>query len=233
MKKIIPGVAALACAVLIGGCGSGSDSAAPTTNAGDKATQEVADGALLEIGDFPKLWDADGQALDLGQQKQELAECAGVSVSDIYDDGAVTAQSPTFEYVLDTTLSQTVSISDNAEWAETAFDVLTGERYIGCMADKLQDASDARPTRPGVTIGTVDSGPVEFPALGDEAAAFQLRLPMESGSTKRTGYTDTVVIRLGSALIELNATGFGDAALSSQELAEYASISLERLRAGL
>jgi hypothetical protein len=186
----------------VSACGGG-DSAEESvdTNGGassveiDEASQERAEAIVLQLSDFPTGWRASAAEKD-EEGAKKLRECIGVDYSALTRKGEATSQ--------DFAKDESEASSDAAvfagegqasAWMEEYTRGMNGSGAEDCFQESVEDSFNEQ-KRSDVKLGEVDVGQLSFspPADVDEAAAWQVVVPVEITSGVGEGLTPSVYI---------------------------------------
>lgn len=197
--------------------------------------EELAEWTLLREEDFPSGWESEPapeQSPEAVEELRKLAECAGVDFYEIHDPYADPTQSPKFTAPDGETVAQTVRILSDEDSAKQSFKSQTSQRYFDCYAEPLQQFVDENEWITGVEVADMEFNKIDFPTVGNEAVAFQLKMPMKTDEKTATGYVDVVLVRVDDALMEFRTSGRDDMVVSTADLAGYAQLSVDRFLEG-
>ena len=209
-------VASFLAAVLVAaGCAQEDDAhrlrsldvtASPAQAAADEA---LADSTLLTLDDFPARWRAlpRPEEITLGrQEKADLARCLGAD-SDVFDLDLPHAGTPTFVSPAGDTVTARVSLAADDTGSRRSIEVLRRTAAPDCYAEAAFQAAgafepDGAPA--GVEVGTVSAVPIPYADFGNTTVAWRMSVPITAGREHANMYLDTVVVRVGRALISFS-----------------------------
>jgi len=195
--------------------------------------------------DMPADWvedtddDAD-DALDDADVASEavLADCLGVDpayVESDETDGEPTADSA-FEFDVPEGSSGSLSVNSDVQVNATASEgedvlaALTGEGAATCLREQSETYIEASGTE---GVGAVSVEPAEFPAVGDQSAAFRMTAPFETDQGTVTFVTDFVVATKGRAIVSMQFTSSEPWAWDTAYEQELTELVLDRIPSDL
>lgn len=243
-------LAAVLVALALSACGNGDDgkdddgddpkkasssSAAPTpTDEGpavDAEDQAIVDAAVVTIKDMPSGWTADAADDDDDDKaaRAEIAACVGVAYDELYDDTNAEAKSDDFTSPDDDEVSIKVGLAPTEEWMVHAFGIASGAKYRECALEAIEKDMESQD---GLEIGDVSLSQLSVDQLGDEALGYRVTVPVSADGDTIDVIADVVVTRVGRGQVQVSTVSYG-APMSTDELAGFARISLDRLQAGL
>ena len=171
----------------------------------DAAAQERAEAVVLQLSDFPTGWRASAAEEEDEGGAEKLRECIGVDYSGMTRTGE--ADSQDFAQGSSTEVSSSASVFADEGQASAWWDEysrgMSSSGAEDCFQETLED-SLSKEDQAGVKVGEVDVGQLSFtpPAGVDEAAAYQVVVPIEITSGEAEGlspnaYIEFVVLREG------------------------------------
>ena len=200
-------IAFLAVAALVAGCG-GSDEPPdpPQTRATETPTQEAptpmatidAEGdqatvkaVQLTLEDLPSGWQ------DSGNDDKNRSKCPGAESA--RETATATGDSPQFS-ASDTTSAESATYLYTDDAAATkAFESVASDETRQCLADEL--VSRLGDTTNGVEVGEPVPARVGATALGDDADAGRITIPLSRGETRTGIVADLAFVRVGRGLV--------------------------------
>jgi hypothetical protein len=223
----------LLAAVFAVGCGDddsgGSEDDSTTTSSSEDgsttdaaADQQAAEDAILVASDVPSDWvenlddDAD-DALDDADVASEtvLADCLGVDPA--YVESDETDGEPTADAAFELngpddsgtsmSVNSDVQVNPTASEGEDVLAALTGEGAATCFREQYETYIEASETE---GFGAVSVEPTEFPAVGDQSAAFRITAPYETDQGTVTFGTDIVVATKGRAIVTMQFNTYSE-----------------------
>lgn len=224
-------------AALAAGCGgddddagTGSDGGTTTTEGGSDGERSAADLAadraaaekmLPTVKDLPAGWtaqpaeDEDGGSPSDEELNAQLAECMNVDPDTFSGEGDATAESPSFANADEQEAQVEVAFTASEEDASRTLDVMQRPEAERCLSqvfkDLLAKELQGEDLPPGVEVGEPTVEAVEFGDLGDDAAAFEVTVPITGPGTDIDLYVDAAFVRVGRIGITGTFMGAGQA----------------------
>lgn len=241
--------------LLAASCGGGGDTdatAGSETPAGDvddnsgedggsAEDQKIAENALLTLSDFPSGWqqkpaeEDEDEDDEEEEQQREIAECLGADYDDLYgNDGGGEADSPTFLGPDEEEISNSVGVSDSESRVTENYELLTSDKGVDCLTGTLADAMEKAIKDGGEAEldGEVTANRMSFGSYGDATTAFRVTVPVAAEGFSAEVYVDFVVVRIGRAIVTVNAVSLFDP-FDSDTLADFTELAAERLTTAL
>lgn len=196
VRRVVWVFVLLVLVALAAGCGGDNSTNAnkPQTriNPQDKAKAEQ---IILHLSDFPAGWRAETSKDQGGTPK-----CFNLKFNDLTVSGK--ADSKNFVHGEATLATSSAGIYLNEQQARAAFKRAATDKLAKCFSDYMQSQSTS-----DVKITRTSFGRLRFPQIGDESAAYQIAIGLESQGLTPTAYVDLVFVRQTRALALL---GFVD-----------------------
>jgi hypothetical protein len=243
------GVAAVLGCLLGGGLASAStvppsepsDQGSMVTTTVLPGLQAAADGALLDLNDFPEGWLAipEDEPTDRDREyRAAVAACAGGTGTDLLDLGGVSARTPDFVGPDDLQVEQTVTIVGQAvaedfmaRFGAPDVEECFGEAVRTNVAQMMENPDDPTDTLPpGVTIGDVTIERLDPNPIGDEVVGYRATVPIETPSVTVDSYIDIVAVRVGGSLSGLTFQSMFEP-FPEDQLEYYLALAVARLPA--
>jgi hypothetical protein len=192
--------------------GDGDEESGGSTNTGsatsveiDAAAQERAEEVVLQLSDFPTGWRASAAEEEDESGAEKLRECIGVDSSGTTRTGEADSQNFAKEQAeVSSTAAVFAQVAQAESWMSEYTAGLSGSKAADCFQELIEDAYEESGGQAGTKIGEVEVGQLSFtpPAGIDEAAAFQMVVPVEITSGEGAGlspdiYYEYVILREG------------------------------------
>jgi hypothetical protein len=183
---------------------SGGSSGASTVEI-DAAAQERAEAVVLQLSDFPTGWRASAAEEEDEDGAKKLRECIGVDYSGITRTGEADSQDFAQGSSMEASSSASVFADEDqaSAWWDEYSRGMSSSGAEDCFQESVKD-SLRHEDQSGFKIGEVDVGQLSFtpPAGVDEAAAYQVVVPIEITSGEAKGlspdaYIEYVLLREG------------------------------------
>ncbi len=207
LSEVKISIALLALTALVAGCGGSDDppdppqtqatetpsQAAPTPMAtidaeGDRATVKA---VQLTLEDLPSGWQ------DSGNDDANRSKCPGAESA--RETATATGDSPQFTASETTSVESATYLYTDEAAATKAFESVASDETRQCIADELISHLD-EPAN-GVKIGEPVPERVGATALGDDADAGRITIPLSRGETKTGIVADLAFVRVGRGLV--------------------------------
>lgn len=211
-----------------------STTAAPDDAASTGDDQSIAESALLQLSDFPDGWQEqppDEDEVDDTESQQRIADCIGVDYERIYGEDA-DADSPTFASPEGAEVSNSAGVEASEEEAAFAFETLSSDTAIDCIAQEFQNFLAERAPTDGVEVGEVSINRMSFADQGEESAAYRVTVPLVANGQEVDVYVDIVVARVGRGGVTVQALSIFEP-FPTEDLARYTEIAVDRLTQAL
>jgi hypothetical protein len=253
LNRLIPLLFALA---IVAGCGgsdkapeesghSTSNSAAPTTAVPKQnvtADRAAAEAAVLKLADMPSGWTSSPVEDDASDNlNKRLADCLGVTVSELNAKSPASVDSPDFSDPDDNqTVSNTVAFLGDVGAVTRRLDLLSGPKVPACFSeavtseinDRIEHPESPADTLPkGSKIGDATVAEMSFPNLGDRTVAYRVTVPITVSGLSIKLHLDTVAVGKGRAGVSLQFQGVG-APFPTEDAQKYAQLVLSRVDSG-
>jgi hypothetical protein len=224
--RVFAALLSAAMVIVAAGCGSASKtSTAPNTPEQLKADKAIAKQAVLKPSDLPG-YKATPHRHDPSNDTpqpilRKFATCAKIPESKIADllNGNTDPSAPSVDspdLTLDEsdagvsyTFENTVEIDRSSKDISEPFDLLGGTAVLPCWKDLFKAAFDAQAAAPGMSVSGLSVTPIEIGPVGDQSAAFEVRVRFTKGARSVNAFLDLYFVRSGRAGISLSASGLG------------------------
>lgn len=170
------------------------------------ADEALADSTLLTLDDLPDGWRALPRPAEqsvLGRPElADLARCLGMDGEGL-DTDFPHAGTPTFLSPAGDMVTARVSLAPDDTRPRRAIEALRDPGAPDCYAEAFQGAGVFGPDEApaDVEVGTVSGVPLPYADFGNTTVAWRMSVPMSAGNQQVNLYLDTVVVRVGRALI--------------------------------
>ena len=164
----------------------------------------ILDAAILTLDDVPSGWEQLPGSEDDEADQEQIAECVGVDVADLYEEDNPEADA-TFGAPDDSELQVGWTTAATVDVAEFRFETLTSDRALDCLRDVVVDAI---PADGDFEVGEVSLNRVSFPQFGDDSTAIRVTVPVTAQGMSVEAFFDAVFVRAGRAIGTVNYLSF-------------------------